>query len=126
MAVSSVVSLIAAVSIVAVTPVVTAVAMIPFTVNRHVFIVVPVILYKIHWIITGVVTTAIAAPVFSVAGWDAQVKRFIYIYMAMYDDRPAVNHAWWRVGVVSNIDTAIKARLAYADRYTYIRSQGCS
>jgi hypothetical protein len=124
--VTSIISLIAAVSVAAVTSIVTVVAIIAFTINRHVFIAIPAILYKIHWIITGVVTTAIATPVFCVAWWNAQIKWFIYIYMAMYHDGPTVNHTWYRVRVVSNIDTPIKARLTYTDRYAHIGSQCCA
>jgi hypothetical protein len=125
MTVTSVFSLIAAISVAAVTPVVTAVAVIAFTINRHIFIVIPAILYKIHRIIAGVVTSAIAAPVFSVARRNAQIKRFVHIYMAMHDDRSVVNHAWYRVGIIANIYAAIKAWLAYADRYAYICGQRC-
>jgi hypothetical protein len=126
MAITSVISLIATVSIAAVTSVVIAIAIIPLTINRYIFVVVPAILYKVDWVIAGIITTAIAAPVLSVAWWHPKIKRFVYICMTMYDDRPAVNYPWCRIRIISDVYATIKTGLAYADGYSYIGSQCCA
>ena len=44
-------------------------------VTWYIYVVVPMVLHKEHWLAAGVVFVAVFAPIFGVAGRDAQIDR---------------------------------------------------
>lgn len=96
---------------------VTAVTM-TLLVTRHVVLLVPVVPHEVDPLATGVVLTAVFAPVFLMARADVQIDRragnhdpFDYNRLSIDDLRPRK---------VSDIDTAIKAGLADVDGYANV------
>jgi hypothetical protein len=102
-------------SVIAIISVIAAVTM-SFAIDRCVVITVPAILYKIGRMAAGIVATAIALPVFGMAWRYTQIKRLVInAWMAMHDDRVAIYQSGLRIGVITNIDTAVKSRLTDTD-----------
>ena len=83
-------------------------------VTRNVFAVVPVVPHKVDPLAAGVVLTAVFTPVFRVAWRHVQVDRWARNGYPLDDHRSPVDHL--RLRVVTDVDTAIEAGLADADR----------
>ena len=89
-----------------------------FAVTRSVFVVIPAVLDEIDTLAAGAVTVAIPAPVFRMAGRDAQVNR-----RAFHDN--TLDNTWLgvdqrRFRIAAQVKTAVKPGLANTDRYADI------
>src|SRR5512146_1315779 len=102
-----------------VTAAILAIAM-SFLVTRNVLAVVPAVLHKEDSLAAGVVFAAVLAPMFSVARRYAQVDWRAIHRSPLDDHRLGKYHL--RLGKVADVDPAIEAGLAYADRDSNI---GC-
>lgn len=101
--------------------VVTVVVLVVRAIVRRKIIVIPAVLYKVDWIVAGIIAAAILTPSFSVARRDAHVDRFIYINVTMNQNWLSINQAWLRIWVITDIDAAVKSGLANADGNADIR-----
>lgn len=96
--------------------IVVAMSAVTFTVSWCEIIAIPAVLYEVNRAAAGMVAIAIALPVFIMARRYTQVHRLIHIYhVSMNDNRFTIDNAWLGVGVVTNVNLTIKARLTYAD-----------
>jgi hypothetical protein len=83
---------------------------------RDVDIVVPATLYKIDWPTTSVVIAAVMAPFFRLPRRHVQIERFIYhTDWTLNYDRIRINQNRLWIRIITDINTAIKTRLADAD-----------
>ena len=90
---------------------------------RHVFTFVPAVLDKIDPLAAGTVFMAVLAPVFGVTRRDAQINRRATDRNALDQNRLTVDDRGTRIA--ADVDLAIEAGLADADRDTDISSVGC-
>lgn len=103
----------------------TAATLIPLTmfltIARHINVVVPTILYKVDWMPACVVSTAMISPFLGVTGRHTQIERLVHdLPNRLNNHWLGINQLWLRK--TTNIQAAIKARLAYRNRHTHIRS----
>jgi hypothetical protein len=85
----------------------------PLLIKRNVIALVPVVPHKVDPLAAGIVLVAMLAPVLSVPRGNAQIDWFaLYHYYSLDDSRLRIDHAWRRIWVVANVDTAIEAWLA--------------
>ena len=101
------------------------VAMHTLAVPRNILTVVPVILNKIDPLAAGVVLVAMPSPVLRVAARHAQVDRLVGNRCALDQDRLPIDDSRGRI--VPDVEAAIEAGLADADRYTNVGGEdwGC-
>src|ERR1700690_2212792 len=97
------------------------VATIMFLVTRNVLVVVPVVLHKEDPLAAGVVLAAVLAPVFGMARRHAQINRRTVGRHPLYGDRLRIKHL--RLGVAADVEAAIEARLADAERQANVGSE---
>ena len=92
---------------------------------RYIDILVPPVAHEIDGVAAGIISVAVSAPVFRMAGRDPHVDRL------SNDDRRGPNHNRsrvydFRLRKASDVDAAIKTRLADTDGHTHIGSLRCS
>src|SRR5450759_1483844 len=85
-----------------------------FLITRSILAVVPVVLHKEDPLAAGVVFAAVLAPMFGVARRYAQIDRRAIHRHPLDCHRLTIDHLWLRI--VANIEPAIEAGLADADR----------
>lgn len=94
-----------------------------FLVARNVFAFIPVIMYKIDALITGMIFMAVFAPMFGMSGWNTQIDRSpSHRYSAVNDDRLSVNES--RLREIADINLTVKTRLTDTDGDTDISGKG--
>ena len=91
-----------------------------FAVTGGIFAVVPVVPHEVDPFATGIVFTAVLAPVFGMAGRYAQINRRAIAVYALDHHWLLIHHLWLRI--TTEVDPTIEARLTNADRNAYI---GC-
>ena len=90
-------------------------------VARHVFVVVPVVLYKIDSLAACVVLAAVATPVFCMSRRYAQIDGRSHCRDTLDYPWPTINNGW--LIIVPDIESAVETGLAYADRYANIGAE---
>jgi hypothetical protein len=104
-----------------VTAIVPAVTM-TFLVARNILAVVPVVLHKEDALAAGVIFAAVLAPVFGMARGDAQIDWWAVHRYPLDCYRLTMDHLWlWKA---ADVDPAIEAGLADADRDANVGSEG--
>jgi hypothetical protein len=97
--------------------------LIAFAIARRVDIVIPTILHKIHRAVTCTILAAMFAPISCMPWRHPQIDRFVDDPWRWLDNnRLGINHLG--LGKTADIQTAIEAGIAHADRYTDIRRAG--
>lgn len=84
-----------------------------FLIARNILAVIPVIFHKIDSLTASVVFTTIFAPMLGMAGGHAQINRWAVQRHPPDYHRLAIDYLWLRV--ITDVDPAIKSRLANAD-----------
>src|ERR1019366_849909 len=92
-----------------------------FLVTRSILAVVPVVLHEEDPLAAGVVFAAVLAPMFGVARRYAQIDRRAVHRHPLDCHRLTIDHLWLRI--VADIESAIEAGLADADRDSNIGSE---
>src|SRR5450830_121828 len=90
-------------------------------ITRGVLTVVPVISHKVDPLTTGIVLTAMLAPMFCMARRYAKIDWFSIHRYPLDHHRLTINHLW--LWVTANVQPAIKTRLANANRHANVGSK---
>ena len=90
-------------------------------VTWYIYIVVPMVLHKEHRLAAGVVFVAVFAPMFGVAGRDAQIDRRAVHWYPIDHSGLAIDHLWLRIP--ADLESTIKAWLSDADGNTHISGE---
>jgi len=94
-------------------------------ISRRIGIAIPVIIHKIHWAATGVISTAIVPPIFVVARWNVQIQRRINdASRYRLNNHGRTIHDRWS-GYITYINLTIITRLTNVNRQPHICSCRC-
>jgi hypothetical protein len=95
----------------------------PFPINRNELAVVPVVLHKVDPLVAGVIFVAIPGPILAMARGYAQIDRFALYHYPLDDSRVTIDHSRRRIRIIANVESAIEAGLADANRNSNVGSE---
>ncbi len=87
-------------------------------VTWYIHVVVPIVLHKEHLLAAGVVFVAVFAPMFGMAGGDAQIDRRSIHWYPIDHTGLAIYDLWLRIP--ADLESTIKAWLPDADGNTHV------